>query len=477
MYELINARPKVREIYGAQLMAQGSAQQADVDAAWETAKGSFMGSYERVQQNNAYKSPSYMDGLWKNYRGGADKDVPQPNTGVDKAKLSELLNKLAAVPEGFTPLPQIAKILAGRRAMAEGKERLNWGAAENLAYATLLAEGVPVRLTGQDVERGTFSHRHARILDAKTNAKYTPLANLGGAQGTFSVFNSPLSEMAPVGFEFGYSLDYPDALVIWEAQFGDFANMAQAIIDQFISASEEKWKRLSGLTLLLPHGYEGMGPEHSSARLERFLDLCGDDNIQVCYPSTSAQIFHLLRRQVVRPIRKPLVVMTPKQLLREGGATCSLDELATGSFQRVIADPANPEAGTVEKLVFCAGKVFHTLNDARTKNPDSGKHVALVRIEQLYPFPADEVAAALAKYPNLKSVCWAQEEPRNMGSWRYISPRLIDLLKTANRSALELHYIGRAEAASPATGVEAAHQLEQQMIVDDAFSRGGTRAG
>jgi 2-oxoglutarate dehydrogenase E1 component len=476
MYSLIGVRPKVRQLYAEDLVNRNRLTWAEAEAIRQKSVDEFSESYERVKKVNAYKSPSFLDGLWKNYKGGADKDTPQAETGVPKERLVKLLHQLSTLPEGFEVLKQITKaVVELRREIASGEKLCDWATAENLAYATLLTEGVPVRLTGQDCERGTFTHRHAVLHDAKTGARYVPLANLDPKQGPFWVHNSPLSEMGPMGFEFGFSLDYPDALVAWEAQFGDFANMAQGIIDQFVSASEEKWKRLSGLVLLLPHGYEGQGPEHSSARLERFLDLCGDDNLQVCVPSTAAQVFHLLRRQVMRPYRKPLVVMTTKDGLRaQDRFATPLDELTTGTFQKIILDPTKPDAAQVDKLILCTGKVYYDLAKAQAKQPDP--KVAIVRIEQLYPFPKDEVAALLKSYPQLQQVLWVQDEPQNMGSWRYMIPRLEEMLEAQGRGNLMLKYVGRAEAASPATGVFASHRLEQEMIVEEALSRGGSRA-
>jgi len=475
MYKFIDARPKVRQLYAEDLAKRGRIPIEESEAIRTKAVAEFNESYERVKKNNAYRSPSFLEGLWKNYKGGKDADVPQVQTGVAVEKLRALLEKLAKIPEGFQTIRQISAVLERRKSIAAGKHAVDWAAAEHLAYATLLTEGFPVRMTGQDIERGTFTHRHAVLHDSQSGATYTPLAELDPKQAPFWIFNSPLSEMGPMGFEYGFSLDYPDALVIWEAQFGDFGNMAQGIIDQFISASEEKWSRLSGLTLFLPHGYEGQGPEHSSARLERYLDLCGDDNMQVCYPSTPAQIFHLLRRQVHRPLRKPLIVMTPKQPLRMPQVVSSLDDLASGQFLRAIADPAKPDPKKVERLVLCTGKVYWDLEGARAKQPDPG--VSLVRIEQLYPFPNEELTALLASMPNLKTLLWVQEEPQNMGAWHYVLPILESQLQRAQRSGkVDVAFVGRAESASPATGVEAAHKLEQEMIIEEALSRGGPRA-
>jgi 2-oxoglutarate dehydrogenase E1 component len=347
-------------------------------------------------------------------------------------------------------------------------EELLWSEGEALAYATLLSEGYSVRLSGQDSERGTFSHRHAVLHDIQTGEEYTPLRQFVTGKGAFHIHNSALSEMGVLGFEYGYSLDVPDGLTAWEAQFGDFANGAQIIIDQFIAAAESKWRRLSGITLLLPHGYEGQGPEHSSARLERFLDLCAEDNIQVCYPTTPAQIFHLLRRQVVRPVRKPLVIMSPKSLLRRPEATSKIEELAVGTFQEVILDKVAP-AG-VTRLLLCSGKVYYDLVKARDERKDDS--IAIVRLEQLYPFPFDELAGLVAKMPKLTELLWVQEEPRNAGGWHFMFPRLHDLASTRSQQSMKIGYIGRAEAASPATGFPKTHEYEQQLIIEEAIFRG-----
>jgi 2-oxoglutarate dehydrogenase E1 component len=474
MYQLIKERPKVRQLYAEDLARRERVTPEEAEAIKARATGDFNAAWDRVAKNNAYKSPSFLEGLWKNYTGGADSDVAQVQTGVPVATLKALLEKLASTPEGFTTIRQITQLLQKRRDIAAAQSTGSLPAAEHLAYATLLTEGVPVRMTGQDIERGTFSHRHAVLHDSVNGATHTPLKALDPRQGPLWIYNSPLSEMGPLGFEYGFSLDFPDALVIWEAQFGDFANMAQGIIDQFISASEEKWKRLTGVTLLLPHGYEGQGPEHSSARLERFLDLCGDDNMQVCYPTTPAQIFHLLRRQVHRPLRKPLVVMSPKGPLRRDEVNSSLEELAQGQFQRVIADLARPDPAQVERLVLCSGKVYWDLAAARAKQPDPA--IALVRVEQLYPFPHPEITAMLASMPRLKTLMWVQEEPQNMGAWHYMLPILEEQLQRAHRSdKVDVTFVGRAESASPATGVEAAHKLEQEMIIEQALKHGGPR--
>ena len=329
-----------------------------------------------------------------------------------------------------------------------------------MAYASLLLEGHPIRLSGQDARRGTFSHRHAVLYDNKTGVPYTPLGEIG--TGKFQVWDSSLSEAGVLGFEYGYSLDYPDGLVIWEAQFGDFMNSAQVIIDQFIVSAEDKWLRLSGLVLFLPHGYEGMGPEHSSARIERFLQLSAEDNIQVCNLTTPAQIFHVLRRQVLRPWRKPLVIFTPKQLLRFPAAVSTVDDLATGEFQRVIGDSAIDPKST-KRVLLCTGKVYYDLVEARKALGRSD--VAIVRLEQLYPLN-DALKNVLAAYPDGTPLVWVQEEPRNMGAWYFLNARIRDYIG----DRLPLSLVSREESASPATGSKASHDLEQKMLMEAAFA-------
>jgi 2-oxoglutarate dehydrogenase E1 component len=469
MYEAIRHHPPVSELYARTLAAQGRVSAEDAEAIREEAKRHFLQAYNQAKETPALREPSAHEGLWKGYRGGPEEGIAEPETGVPESSLVPQLEHLARVPQGFTPLRQLGKILERRAAMARGEIPLDWSAGENLAYSTLLRAGTHVRLTGQDTERGTFGHRNAVLHDVKTGATYVPLQDLGPGAAPFEVYNSPLSETGCLGFEFGYSLDYPDALVLWEAQFGDFANGAQVIIDQFIVAAEDKWRRLNGLTLLLPHGYEGAGPEHSSARLERFLAMSAEDNIQVCYPTSSAQVFHLLRRQAIRPWRKPLVVMTPKSLLRKEEASAPLSAFTSGIFQRLISDPPPGGPGKVTRLLLCAGKVAYDLLAARAKASD--ETIAIARLEQLHPFPEAQVAAEIARYPGLEELVWVQEEPENMGAWSFVLPRL-----TRRRSAkgreLPLWYAGREESASPATGFQKTHELEQTLLIDAALSRG-----
>jgi 2-oxoglutarate dehydrogenase E1 component len=468
MYHLIRSHKTTRQLYAEQLAEEGRISAEESEAIRARCMEEFHKAHARAKQESQFREPSALEGLWKSYRGGRDAEVPDVDTGVAKPELQAMLRKLCELPEGFKLHPTLAnRFFASRKEMAEGKQPLDWSAGEALALGTLLVEGHHVRLTGQDSERGTFSHRQAVLHDVETGTAFTPLENLAPNQAKLSLINSPLSEMGCLGFEFGYSLDYPEALVAWEAQFGDFANNAQVVIDQFIVAAERKWRRLSGLTLLLPHGYEGAGPEHSSARLERFLELAAEDNIQVCYPTTPAQIFHLLRRQVVRGFRKPLIVMTPKSLLRRPEAVSSLDELASGRFQRLLPDTVKP-AG-VKRLLLCSGKVYYDLVAEREKQQDPS--IAILRVEQLYPFPRAEIEAQMKAMSSLEEIYWVQEEPKNMGSWRFVFPILTEMVSAA-KGPLKHGFIGRVESASPATGFQKAHDLEQRLIVEEAITRG-----
>jgi 2-oxoglutarate dehydrogenase E1 component len=376
---------------------------------------------------------------------------------------------LVTVPEGFRLNPKIARQLDAKRAAIETGEGIDWATAEALAIAALCAEGTHVRMSGQDSGRGTFSHRHAVLVDQETEQHYVPIDHVRAGQAPFEIIDSPLSEAGVVGFEYGYSLADPSTLVLWEAQFGDFANGAQVIIDQFVSAGEAKWLRMSGLVLLLPHGYEGQGPEHSSARIERYLQLCAEDNIQVCNLTSAANYFHALRRQVRRNFRKPLIVFTPKSLLRAKEVASPLDEMGPGSsFHRVI-DETGPIAADdrVRRVVLCSGKVYFDLLKARAASGDD--RVALLRVEQLYPFPFNTLAKLLARRRNAEIV-WCQEEPQNMGAWNFVDRRLEQLLSGIDVAAKRPRFVGRAEAASPATGLFKRHVEEQARLAADALA-------
>ena len=466
LYRTIRKRKSVRENYLENLFALGGIT-ADEAERIAVARREALEAELATARSASYESMeiSTGQGWWLPYRGGRDSKVPDVDTGVPKTELVELLGKLSGTPEGFTPHPKLERWLESRQKMASGEVPLDWAAAEALAYASLLVDGTRVRLSGQDVGRGTFSHRHAILHDHQTGARFVPLANLSPGQAAFDVFNSPLSEIAVLAFEYGFSLDYPDGLVIWEAQFGDFANVAQVVIDQFIISGEDKWSRLSGLTLLLPHGYEGQGPEHSSARLERFLVLAAEDNIQVVNCSTPAQVFHLLRRQVLRPIRKPLIVMSPKSLLRHPRVSSGLDELTSGTFQRLIPDSSGKVAPEgARKILLTSGKIYYELEKERE---DRGAwDVAICRVEQYHPLRMDELERLLAPYREGTPVVWVQEEPRNNGAWGYLELRFGQQI----RSRHPFSGVTRRESASPATGSAAAHKKEQALLIEQAFA-------
>ncbi|MDP2275921.1 MAG: 2-oxoglutarate dehydrogenase E1 component [Archangium sp.] len=466
MYSLITGRKTVRALYAEELATKNRLSAEASAKLQQEVVAEFLAAFEKSKTKSLVRDPDHLHGIWSKYRGGADKDTPQVETGVDLPVLKKLLEPLATVPEGFVLHSGVKKVLDRRQEMMKDKEPIDWGTGENLAYATLVEAGWRIRLTGQDTQRGTFAHRQAVLHDQKTGKTFFPLGEI--KPGIAEVINSPLSEMACMGFEYGYSLDCPDAIVAWEAQFGDFANNAQVMIDQFLAASEDKWKRMSALTLLLPHGYEGAGPEHSSARLERFLELAAEDNIQVCYPTNSAQIFHLLRRQVMRPIRKPLVVMTPKSLLRLTAASSPWEEFTAGTFKRVIPETNSAiEASKVTRLLLCSGKVYFDLVEERTRAKLT--NTAIVRLEQLYPLPEAELREVLQSYPALKEVFWVQEEPKNSGAWRYLIEPLMTLTGELKQNP-KLKYVGRPESASPATGFTSSHQYEQKLLVDEALS-------
>jgi 2-oxoglutarate dehydrogenase E1 component len=393
-----------------------------------------------------------------------------PRTAVNKATIDRVIRALTRFPENFHLHPKLRNFIERRREVIDKGGPIDWAFGEALAFGTLALEGTPVRLSGQDSGRGTFSQRHLVFWDSETAHKYTPLQHVSPDQARFEVFDSSLSEYAVLGFEFGYSVADPLTLVLWEAQFGDFANGAQILIDQFISSAESKWGQPSGLVLLLPHGFEGQGPEHSSARIERFLVLCAGNNMQAVNCTTPAQYFHLLRRQMYggadrRGMRKPLVIFTPKSLLRHPKAVSTVAELTSGGFREILPDTAAIDPELVTRVVFCSGKIYYDLLAARESR--QANHVALVRIEQLYPFAENDANDALMRYPLTAEAVWAQEEPRNMGPWRFMQEQLQPLLTPTSR---ELRYVGRAESASPATGSGRRHQEEQAAIVDEAMS-------
>ena len=471
MYGLIAKHASVRKVYQARLVERGTVSVADCERITNEFNAEFDAALEQAKASDPKTALSPMHGVWTQYHGGQEIDVADVHTAIEPERLTRLVDQLATVPEGFTLHRKLQRLLEESRQMAAGTTEFTWATAELLAYASLVEQGVPVRVSGQDSQRGTFSHRHAVFTDQVNKHKWCPIQHLHPDQARFSIYNSPLSEFAVLGFEFGYTLTTPQGLTVWEAQFGDFANGAQVIIDQFLSSSEDKWNRISGLTLLLPHGYEGQGPEHSSARLERFLQLCAEDNMQVCNLTTPAQWFHVLRRQVVRNYRKPLVIMSPKSLLRFRPSFSPLSDLTEGKFQRVIDDPRMPGTGPideVETVLLSTGKVYYDLDQHREQG--ARRDFALVRVEQLYPFvrTGEAILHALARYPQAKRVRWVQEEPENMGAWLFMLPRLTKLLEARGQTSLA--YVGRPESASPATGSSEAHKLELANLLADAFA-------
>ncbi|MDR6232979.1 2-oxoglutarate dehydrogenase E1 component [Pseudomonas oryzihabitans] len=464
MYQQIAKQRTTRDLYADALTQAGVVSSEQVQEQFEAYRGALDEGRHVVA--SLVKEPNrdlFVD--WKPYLGHAW--TARHDTRFDLKTLQELANKLLQIPEGVVVQRQVGKILEDRQKMTAGGLPLNWGFAETMAYATLLHEGHPIRITGQDVGRGTFSHRHAVLHNQKDAVPYVPLQHLTDNQPSFEIYDSFLSEEAVLGFEYGYATTTPNALVIWEAQFGDFANGAQVVIDQFITSGEIKWGRLCGLTMLLPHGYEGQGPEHSSARLERYLQLCAEQNIQVCVPTTPAQIYHLLRRQVIRPLRKPLVVLTPKSLLRHKLAISTLEDLAHGSFQTVINELDPIDAQQVKRLVLCSGKVYYDLLEKRRS--ENRQDIAIVRLEQLYPFPEDDLAEVLAGYPNLERVVWCQEEPMNQGAW-YCSQHHMRRAVSAYKAGLGLEYAGRDASAAPACGYASMHAEQQEKLLSDAFT-------
>jgi 2-oxoglutarate dehydrogenase E1 component len=462
MYAAIDARKSVRDSYLDRLSGIDGVDERFAEALATQRRDKLEREFEATQTEEFVSDYSEIEKLWSGYAGGREPEDDEPDTGIDVATQRDVLRRLAQVPEGFAPHRKLSRLLDQRREMARGDRPLDYGAAEGLAFATLSMAGIPVRLTGQDAERGTFSHRHAVLHDVNTGERTMPLRALSDDQAPIEIYNSPLSEVGVMGFEYGYSLDYPDALVAWEAQFGDFWNTAQVIVDQFIASAEEKWNRLSGLVLLLPHGYEGQGPEHSSARPERLLQLSTDRNIQVAYPTTPAQAFHLLRRQALRSWRKPLFVLTPKSLLRHPEAVSSMAELARGPFQRVIPDTRKGSPPT-RRILACTGKVYWDL--AARREEVGADDVAIVRVEQLAPFPIASLRAALEPYETETPIYWVQEEPRNMGFWHYMK------LKSQRRSLGEpLLGITRPVSSSPATGSLSTHRREQEELLDAAFA-------
>ena len=463
IYAAIAKRQSVREGYLERLLKMGEITREEADAIAERRRQQLENELSQAHQEEA--PSTRIRKTHGGYIGGPDLNAPEVNTAVPRERLQMLLEQLSGIPEEFHAYPRIEKILGQRAQMARGELPLDWAAGEALAFASLSTEGVPIRMSGQDSERGTFSHRHAVLHDVENNDEYVPLHHLSPEQARLRIYNSPLSEIGVLGFEYGYSLDALGGLSIWEAQFGDFWNAAQVIVDQFIASAEDKWNHLSGLTMLLPHGYEGAGPEHSSARPERFLLLAAQDNFQVCYPTTPAQMFHLMRRQVLRKWRKPLVVMSPKSLLRHLEVISSLDDLASGGWQKIIPDTHGRSGAEISKVILCSGKIYYELDKAREER--GANDVAILRVEELYPLSDEELMAALAPYVDGTKVVWAQEEPENMGAWFHMD----QCFWRALRERFEWSGVYRERSASPATGSAASHRKEQEMLISAAFGR------
>jgi 2-oxoglutarate dehydrogenase E1 component len=457
LYKKIKDHPPLWEIYADDIGAADAQAQADaIKAEFETAQ---------KKAGSVTKKPTLRDlpSYWDQYYGGRHKPEFEVETGLALEELAELTSRLTAYPEGFHIHPKVKKLLEQRAEMGTGKRPVDYGMAEALAFASLVKNGIPVRLSGQDTRRGTFNQRHSALIDIENEDEYVPLENIAPGQARCDIYNSTLSEPGVLGFEYGYSRDYPESLVLWEAQFGDFVNVAQAIIDQFISAGEAKWNLLSGVVMLLPHGYEGQGPEHSSARIERFLQLAAKDNIQICQPSNAAQYFHLLRRQALRHWRKPLIVFTPKSMLRHADASSPIADFTQPNFQNVIPDAEVGEAG---RILICSGKIGHELRAERKKRKDTS--TAIVFLEQMYPFPEKELVGELDRHGSAGEIVWVQEEPANMGALFNMLPRLRRI--AGERSVLS---VKRSASASPATGSAKAHEVEQKTLLTLAFTAKG----
>jgi 2-oxoglutarate dehydrogenase E1 component len=453
LYKQINSHRPLFEIYAEN-------QNIDTKEMAQSFRRKIDAAYDKAAQMQKSPVLRVLPRYWDKYVGGRYKPEYEVATAVDEARLRRITEKLTTYPEGFAIHPKVKKLLEQREKMGTGKLPIDYGMAEAMAFGSLLVEGVPVRLSGQDARRGTFNHRHSVLIDTENENEYVPLSNIEQGQAWFQAFNSILSEAAVLGFEYGFSRDYPDGLTLWEAQFGDFANGAQVIIDQFIVAGEDKWGLLSGLVMLLPHGYEGQGPEHSSGRIERYLQLAAKDNIQVAQPSTAAQYFHLLRRQALRPWRKPLIVFTPKGMLRHPEAASQLAQLSSGAFLNVIGDNQIENAA---RIIVCSGKVGHELRRERKRRGD--QRTAIVFLEQLFPLPEHELETALAQHADARELLWVQEEPANMGALNFLAPQLERLARgRAFRS------VKRSPSSSPSTGSHAAHEMEQKTLLELAFA-------
>ena len=469
MYDTIRQHPTLMNIYLSELEGGGVLTREAGDAYYKERIDSLQKVLDDARKNRPNMKPNAFGAQWKDLRRGKLEDFDEsPATGASEKTLRQVAERLTELPANFNVHPKLAKLIEARAKMVE-TGNLDWAMGELLAYGSLCLEGSPVRVSGQDCKRGTFSHRHAVYFDTKTDVEYCPLGTLNPDKGEFVIYNSLLSEMAVVGFEYGNSCSDPTFLTIWEAQFGDFANGAQIVIDQFLSSGEEKWMRGSGLTLLLPHGYEGQGPEHSSARLERFLQLCAQANMQVCNLTTPANLFHVLRRQLKRDFRKPLIIMSPKSLLRHPKVISPWKDFTGGKFLEVLADQKAKDLKSADTLVLCSGKLYYDLDEAREKTYIKSENIVIVRVEQLYPFPRVQLTPFLSGMPKLSRLVWAQEEPKNMGAYSHLQPKIQSLLEELGKKKLNLEYAGRSERASPAVGSIHLHQKEQQAIIDAVF--------
>ena len=466
MYGQIQQHKTTRRLYTERLIAQGVITEADAEAMRQDVLSRLNSAFGLAKEHRPRQRNVSLGAAWKGMTKASHVHDWSAKTAVARDTLRFIADQTTKTPPDFNVHPKLQRVIQGRKQAVESGKGIDWGCAEMLAVGSLLMEGHAVRITGQDVERGTFSHRHDILNDYKDGKRFVPLAHLTPDQAHITITNSMLSELAVLGFEYGFTIADPRPLVIWEAQFGDFVNGAQPIIDQFIVAAESKWQLMSGLVMNLPHGYEGQGPEHSNAYMERFLSLCAEDNIQVIQTTTAAQYFHALRRQVTRRFRKPLVNFMPKSLLRYEPSSSTVEELTNGSFQLVLDDPAGLDRDQVRRLLLCTGKVYYSLKAALEKQPERAKQIAVVRVEQLYPFPQKELQAVIAKYRRVQEVGWVQEEPQNRGAWTFMEPRLRQMLPD---SGVVLNYHGRDAAASPATGSYKMHQIEEQELIAHAL--------
>jgi 2-oxoglutarate dehydrogenase E1 component len=453
IYKAIKEHPPLWELYAEDIEA------SDVEGLMKQIRQEYEAAQEKAASFTKIPVMRELPKYWDAYYGGRYKPEYEVDTRLSAEEIQQLAERLSSYPESFHIHPKIKKLLEQRAEMGSGKRRVDYGMAEAMAFASLLKAGLPVRLSGQDSRRGTFNHRHSVLFDIENEQEYVPLRHITDGQAACEIYNSPLSEAAVLGFEYGYSRDYPEALVLWEAQFGDFANVAQAVIDQFVTAGEDKWNLLSGVVLLLPHGYEGQGPEHSSSRIERYLQLAARDNIQLCQPSNAAQYFHLLRRQGLRHWRKPLILFMPKSTLRHPDAARPLEDFTQQGFQMVVPDRDVHDA---KRIVLCTGKIVHELRDERKRRKDVT--TAIIPVDQLYPFPDAELSKAINEHPEARDIVWVQEEPANMGAMFYMMPRLRHL--AGDRSVLS---VKRSASPSPSTGSAGAHELEQKTLLTLAF--------